>query len=149
MLLLLFGNCKGAASRGLQILQECEWWPLLPSNFEPKKGKKKKRTPSNFLLNWTASFSFFFKIFASTLYTTTVYYYSSFSFYTNTSSPLFPQNERKWAWSSRWLQNWISCSNTPHYYLSTLHSTSSSTLGGSSISELIVYVCYQYHVVHT
>ena len=148
MLLLLFGNCKGAASRGLQILQECEWWPLLPSNFEPKKGKK-KRTPSNFLLNWTASFSFFFKIFASILYTTTVYYYSSFSFYTNTSSPLFPQNERKWAWSSRWLQNWISCSNTPHYYLSTLHSTSSSTLGGSSISELIVYVCYQYHVVHT
>ena len=70
MLLLLFGNCKGAASRGLQILQECEWWPLLPSNFEPKKGKKKKRTPSNFLLNWTASFSFFFKIFASILYTT-------------------------------------------------------------------------------
>ena len=145
MLLLLFGNCKGAASRGLQILQECEWWPLLPSNFEPKKGKKKKRTPSNFLLNWTASFSFFFKMFASIR----VYYTTSTPPPPSPTSSLFPQNERKWAWSSRWLQNWISCSNTPHYYLSTLHSTSSSTLGGSSISELIVYVCYQYHVVHT
>ena len=42
--------------------EECEWWPLLPSNFDSQERRRRRGTggtPSNFLLNWTAAFLFY------------------------------------------------------------------------------------------